>query len=136
MEGNSYSVTGNYNQVVQGNNNQVTQQNPLGTDIGEQITQAKVIELLAELKQKILFAELPQETKNKALNRLDTISDDVKEPEPDKKLVEANLKRVTQTLAEASKSTEEAKKLWSNIQPILEIVSKWLGVGIKLLTGM
>jgi hypothetical protein len=48
-------------------------------------------------------------------------------------LVAGNLKKVTETLAEASKSTEEAKKLWNNVQPILEIVGTWLGVGMKFL---
>jgi hypothetical protein len=131
MEGNSYSVIGNNNQVIQGNNNQVN------TNTREQITPAKVIELLAELKQKILSSGLPEETKDKTLNRLSTVADNVKEDKPDKKRVAAeNLKRVTETLSEASKSTEEAKKLWDNIQPILEIVGTWLGVGIKFLTGM
>jgi hypothetical protein len=41
------------------------------------------------------------------------------------------LKKVAETLAEASKSTEEAKKLWNNVKPILEIVGIWLGVGLK-----
>ena len=131
MEGNSYSITGDNNQAVQGYNNQVTQQNRVDTNTGEEITQAKVIELLAELSQKILSSGLPEETKQKTLNRLSTVADDAKEPEPDKKLVAGNLKKVTETLTEASKSTEEAKKLWNNVQPILEIVGTWLGVGIK-----
>ncbi|MGL5795297.1 MAG: hypothetical protein ACRC06_13030, partial [Waterburya sp.] len=69
-------------------------------------------------------------------NRLSTVTDDAKEPEPDKQLVTANFKKVTETIAEASKSTEEAKKLWQNVQPILEIVAKWLGIGINVLTRM
>jgi uncharacterized protein YjbI with pentapeptide repeats len=136
MEGNNYSITGDNNQAVQGTNNQVTQQSRVYTNAREEITQAKVIELLAELEQKILSSELSEETKNKTLNRLSTVADDVKKEKPDKKLAAGNLKRVTETLSEASKTTEEAKKLWNNIQPILEIVGKWLGVGIKFLTGM
>jgi hypothetical protein len=136
MEGNSYSITGDNNQAVQGDNNQVTQQSRVDTNTGEEITQAKVIELLAELSQKILSSELSEETKTKTLNRLSTVADDAKEPQPNKELVTGNLKKVTEILAEASKSTEEAKKLWNNVQPILKIIAKWLGVGIKVLTGM
>jgi hypothetical protein len=47
--------------------------------------------------------------KHKTLNCLSTVADDAKEKEPDKKLIAGNLKKVTETLAEASKSTEEAK---------------------------
>jgi uncharacterized protein YjbI with pentapeptide repeats len=131
MEGNSYSITGDNNQAVQGDNNQTTQQNQADTDTREQITQAEVIKLLAELSQKIVSSELPEETKQKILNRLVNVSDDVQEKEPDKELVTGNLKKVTETLAQASKSTEEAKKLWDNVQPILETVGKWLGVAIQ-----
>ncbi len=133
MEGNSYSITGDNNQAVQGDNNQVTQQNQADANTREQITKAEVIKLLAELEQKIVSSELPEETKKKTLNRLITVSDDVQEKEPDKELVTGNLKKVTETLAQASKSTEEAKKLWDNVRPILETVGKWLGVGIQFL---
>jgi uncharacterized protein YjbI with pentapeptide repeats len=130
-EGNSYSITGDNNQAVQGDNNQTTQQNQADTDTREQITQAEVIKLLAELEQKIVSSELSEETKQKTLNRLVNVSDDVQEKEPDKELVKGNFKKVTETLAQASKSTEEAKKLWDNVQPILKTLAKWLGVGIQ-----
>ncbi len=55
MQGNSYSIKGDNNQVVQGENNKVTQKNRGDTNTGEEITQAEVIELLAELEQKISF---------------------------------------------------------------------------------
>ncbi|MGL4880374.1 MAG: hypothetical protein ACRC8K_04835 [Waterburya sp.] len=133
MEGNSYSITGDNNQAVQGDNNQVTQQNRSDTDPREQITKAEVIKLLAELEQKILSSKLPEETKQKTLNRLTTVSDDVQEKEPDKELAIKNFKKVTETLAQANTSTEEAKKLWNNIQPILETIGKFLGMGIQFL---
>jgi hypothetical protein len=47
--------------------------------------------------------------------------------------VTGNFKKVTETLEQASKSTEEAKKLWDNVQPILKTVGKWLRVGIQFL---
>jgi uncharacterized protein YjbI with pentapeptide repeats len=133
MEGKSYSITGDNNQAVQGYNNQVNQHNQADTNTREQITKAEVIKLLAELEQKIVSSELPEETKKKTLNRLTTVSDDVQEKEPNKELVTGNLKKVTETLAQASKSTEEAKKLWDNVQPILKTIAKWLGVGIQFL---
>ncbi|MGL5943786.1 MAG: pentapeptide repeat-containing protein [Waterburya sp.] len=97
MEGNSYSITGDNNQAVQGDNNQVTQQNRSDTDPREQITKAEVIKLLAELEQKILSSKLPEETKQKTLNRLTTVSDDVQEKEPDKELIIKNFKNVSST---------------------------------------
>jgi uncharacterized protein YjbI with pentapeptide repeats len=127
LEGNSHLITGN--------NNQATQQNRADIDRGEQITKAKVIELLAELEQKILASGLPEETKKKILNRLSTVADDIQEKELDKELVTGNLKRFTETLAQASESTKEANKLWNNVQLILKKLGTWLGVEIQFVIG-
>jgi uncharacterized protein YjbI with pentapeptide repeats len=127
LEGNSHSITEN--------NNQATQQNRTDIDRGEQITKAKVIELLAELEQKILASGLPEETKKKILNRLSTVADDIQEKELDKELVTGNLKRFTETLAQASESTKEANKLWNNVQLILKKLGTWLGVEIQFVIG-
>lgn len=128
MQGNSYSITGDNNQAVQGDNNQVTQESRRDRNPGKEITQTEVIELLAELEQKILSSELPEETRNKTLSRLNAVSEDVKEAEPDKQLVAGNLKRVTENLSQATKATEEGKKLWNEVFPILKTVGTWVGL--------
>lgn len=128
MQGNSYSVKGNNNKVVQGDNNQVTQESRRDTNPGSEITQAEVIKLLAELEQKISSSQLPEETRTKTISRLNTVSEDIKEAEPDKQLVAGNLKRVTENLSQATKATEEGKKLWNEVFPILKTVGTWVGL--------
>lgn len=128
MQGNSYSITGDNNQAVQGDNNQVTQENRRDTNAGEEITQAEAIELLAELERKIASSELPEETRTKTISRLNAISEDAKEAKPDKQLVAGNLKRVTENLSQATKATEEGKKLWREVFPMLKTVGTWVGL--------
>jgi uncharacterized protein YjbI with pentapeptide repeats len=104
------------------------QQNQADTDIGEQITQVKVIELLAELEQRIFLSDLPEEIKKKTLERLNVVFEDVQEKELNKELVTGNLQRFMETLAQTRESTEEAQKLWNHVQPILEKLGIWLDV--------
>lgn len=133
--GNSYSVTGDHNQVVQGNSNQVNFHNQENTSKKEQLTQAQVAELLAEVKHKLKQSALTETVKEEAVSRLVCATNDIKEKEPDKKTAASNLKKFAKTIEEASKTSEEAKKLLDNIQPIMIRISKWLGVGIAYLLG-
>ena len=128
VEGNSYVAKGNDIQVVQGENNYVTQKNYSLTLNEERLTQTQVIELLAELERKIFCSKLPEETKNRTLNRLNIVTEDVKETEPNKQLVAVNFKRVAENLSQATKATKEGKTLWNEIYPMLEKIGTWVGL--------
>ena len=128
-----YSNTGDRNQAVQGNNNRVIQNNQEDTLDKEQLTQAQVSELLAEIEQQVKQSILSETVKQKAIMRLNSAADDIQEKEPDKQTAASNLKKFTATIKEASKTSEEAKKLLKSIKPVLIRLSKWLGVAIALL---
>ncbi len=128
----NYTIQGDNIQAVQGDKNVVWQQKQ-NVSAQEELTQEQVAELLAEIKQKISSSALPEAIQEKAIKRLDAAADEVQEKEPDRQLAAGNLKRMGETLAEASKTSEEAKKLWDNVQPILVQVAGWLRVAVDYL---
>lgn len=132
---NQYVVKGNNNQTTQGNDNTVTYHNQIDTGSSEQLAKNEVIELFAELEKQIQQSELPADLKDNTIKRLGACTAEVHEREPDKQLAENNLKRVTETLAEASKTSEAAKKLWSNIAPTIAKIGVWLGTVIEPFFG-
>ena len=132
---NQYVVRGNNNQTVQGSGNTVSYHNQINTGSKENLTKNQVVELFAELEEQIQQSELPEDLKNNTIKRLGACSAEVNEQEPDKQLAASNLKRVTETLTEASKTSEAAKKLWSNIAPTVLKIGGWLGVASKLFLG-
>lgn len=132
---NQYLVKGNNNQTVQGNENTVTYRNQINTDSAENLTRNDIIELFAELEEQIQQSELPEGLKDNTIKRLGACSAEVNEQEPDKQLAASNLKRVTETLTEASRTSEAAKKLWSNIAPTVLKIGGWLGIASKFFLG-
>jgi uncharacterized protein YjbI with pentapeptide repeats len=131
MDGDRYTVTGNDNQVVQGQNIRATQKNQTNKNNEEELTPAQVVELLAELEEKIQQSTLPENVKDKTLKSLGASSVEAQEQEPDKQLFAGNLKRATENLSQARQATEEGKKLWDEVFPILKTVGKWGGVAVS-----
>lgn len=127
-EGNNYVIQGDRNQAVQGDNNQVTQENYSQASDEEKLTQTQVIELLAELEEKIQQSTLPEDVKDNNIKLLETSAVETQEEEPDKQWLAGNFKRVTKNLSQAREATEEGKKLWNEVFPLLKTVGKWGGV--------
>lgn len=132
---NQYLVKGNNNQTVQGNENTVTYRNQINTDSAENLTKNDIIELFAELEEQIQQSELPADLKDNTIKRLGACTAEAQEQEPNKQLAASNLKRVTETLTEASETSEAAKKLWSNIAPTVAKIGIWLGTVIEPFFG-
>jgi hypothetical protein len=126
-----YTVKGNDNQVVQGQNIRATQKNQTNKNNEEELTPAQVVELLAELEEKIEQSTLPENIKDKTLKSLGASSVEAQEQEPDKQLFAGNIKRATEKLSQARQVTEEGKKLWDEVFPILKTVGKWGGVAVS-----
>ena len=124
---NQYVVRGNNNQTVQGSGNTVSYHNQINTGSEENLTRNQVVELFAELEEQIQQSELPEDLKKNTA--------EVNEPEPDKQLAASNLKRVTETLTEASKTSEAAKKLWSNIAPTVFKLGVWFSTAFEHFFG-
>ena len=130
-------VQGKQNQGVQGKSNLVEQQihNISYETEKEELTPKEVVKLLAAIEAEIRESSLDAPVKEKALKRLDAATDEVQEQEPDKQVVAGKLKRMTETLAEAGKTSAAAKKVLDNIKPILVQIGGWLRLGIDYLLG-
>ncbi|MBE9036429.1 hypothetical protein [aff. Roholtiella sp. LEGE 12411] len=114
-------------QAAIGNNNQ---QNMQAQTVPAQkaLTQEDVLKLLGEIQQILQGSTLPEDIKQKASNRLGAVVDEVQQKEPDKQLAAGNLKRMTETLEDASKTLNAGQGLVEKVQPILVQLLSWLNV--------
>jgi hypothetical protein len=114
-------------QAAIGNNNQ---QNMQAQTVPAQkaLTQEDVLRLLGEIQQILQGSTLPEDIKQKASNRLGAAVDEVQQKEPDKQLAAGNLKRMTETLEDASKTLNAGQGLVEKVQPILVQLLGWLNV--------
>ncbi|MBD6618924.1 hypothetical protein FNW02_24645 [Komarekiella sp. 'clone 1'] len=114
-------------QAAIGNNNQ---QNMQAQTVPAQktLSQEDVLRLLGEIQQILQGSTLPEDIKQKASNRLGAAVDEVQQKEPDKQLAAGNLKRMTETLEDASKTLNAGQGLVEKVQPILGQLLGWLNV--------
>lgn len=116
-------------QAVQGNKNLQTLNINVTSATEKPLTQREVIELLAQIEQLIEeFPQLPAATKEKSLKYLGAAKEEVQATEPDKQLAAGNLKRMAETLKNASETIGAIKTLWENVKPILVQLPAWLNV--------
>lgn len=92
------------------------------------LTGAEVVTLLEKLEAAVRAATLDADQKDAVLDYLRPAKREVAKPEPDKKLVEGNLKQVSETLKNLKDSTEAGKSLWKTGTEIFQAVAPWLGV--------
>lgn len=121
------TVQGDNNQAVLGDNNQVTQHSQAGADSETPLTQNDVVKLLTELEALIRGAELPEKTKEEAIEDLSTAKKATDKEEPKKNVALANLESMATTLEKASKTVEAGQTLWGKAKPIITRIARWLG---------
>ncbi len=113
------------NNNIHGNNNICGNNNVAG---GEQIRATEVVEMLADLEEKILnFTALPEADRENSITRLKAAKVEAEESEPDKESIAKSLKRVNETLNEAGKTTQEVKGLVEELFPTVVQVAGYLG---------
>lgn len=114
-------------QAAIGDNNQ---QNMQAQTVPAQktLSQEDVLRLLGEIQQILQGSTLPEDIKQKASNRLGAAVDEVQQKDPDKQLAAGNLKRMTETLEDASKTLNAGQGLVEKVQPILGQLLGWLNV--------
>lgn len=116
-------------QAMQGNKNQTTMETTVAPSPDEKLlTQAEVIELLAQIEVMIHQAELPAHVKEESALYLGAAKKATEKDEPKKALAAENLKSMAETVQTASKTVESSKSLWENMKPILLQLPTWLGV--------
>ena len=113
----------------------VTQSQRIGTSESSQpLTQANVVELIAQLEELFRSSDLPEEKTAKAIKHLEAAKEEVQEEEPDKEFTAKNLQRATKVLKEAGETVEAGTSLWKKVQPIITKLLPWLGVAAGFLT--
>jgi Cdc6-like AAA superfamily ATPase len=88
----------------------------------------EIMELLVRLSNLVEQSDLSRVQINKALVRLEIAVEEVKEAEPDKELVAKTVQRALKTIQEKDSSIQIDVRSLARIQPVLEQLSRWLGV--------
>lgn len=92
------------------------------------LTQADVVELIAQLEELFRSSALPEAQTAKAIKHLEAAKEEAQEEKPDKDFAAKNLQRATKVLKEAGETVEAGTSFWQKVKPILENISPWLGV--------
>ncbi len=117
-----------------GNDMNVTQNQQIGaSESSKPLTQADVVELIAQLEELFRSSGLPEAQTAKAIKHLETAKEEAKEEKPDKDFAAKNLQRATKVLKEAGETVEAGTSLWKKVQPIITKLLPWLGVAAGIL---
>lgn len=106
----------------------ITLQQQVSQGNEKHITQADVVELLAQLEALFLNSGLPDIDKQKAIKHLESAKEEVQAEEPDKDFAVKNLQRATRVLKEAGETVSAGTSLWDRAKPIVEALAPWFGV--------
>lgn len=111
-----------------GDNSRLTMSNQTISSPEEQLSQQDILELLAELEQKISESEIPGDLKGKTTAFLNSAKASIDEKEPNKELAKMNLGMLVNKLQEVSKVVGSGMTLFGAVQPIITKIGGWLGV--------
>lgn len=114
-------------QAAIGDYNQQTMSTQAAASAGEQLSQQDVLQLLAELEQRINESEIPADTKEEAATYLSAAKKAIDKEEPNKERAKINLEGVAEELEKAGKVAEAGTTLFTKVKPILVKVASWLG---------
>ncbi|NEP58539.1 MAG: hypothetical protein F6K31_16235 [Symploca sp. SIO2G7] len=135
----SFSISGSQLSDVQiggmaGRDMDLTQNQQIGaSESSKPLTQADVIELIAQLEELFSSSGLPETQTAKAIKHLEAAKEEAQEEKPDKDFAAKNLQRATKVLKEAGETVEAGSSLWQKVKPILETIAPWLGVATNFL---
>lgn len=136
----SFNISGGQLSHVQiggmaGQDMNVSQKQQIGTsEPSKPLTQADVVELIAQLEELFRGSGLPEVQTVKAIKYLEAAKEEAQEKKPDKDFAANNLQRATKVLKEAGETVEAGTGLWEKVQPIITKLLPWLGVGAGFFT--
>jgi len=103
----------------------------------EELSKQDVLQLLAELEQRINESGISSDMKEKATTYLSAAKEAIDKEEPNKERAKINLKGVAEELEKASKVAETGTTLFIQVMSILVKVTGWLGgVAVDWLGGV
>ncbi|MBD2743795.1 CHAT domain-containing protein [Coleofasciculus sp. FACHB-1120] len=109
-----------------------TQQITSGS-LEKSLTVAEILELVKQIEQIVISSDLPEKYKQKALNHVETISEEIQEDEPDKDFAVKNLQKLSKVLKEANETAQSGVNIWQKLEPVFTKLAPWLGVAAKSL---
>ncbi|NET61365.1 MAG: hypothetical protein F6K47_36135 [Symploca sp. SIO2E6] len=125
-QSNTGSIGGGQQAAI-GNNNQQTMSTQAAASAGEELSQQDVLQLLAELEQRINESGISFDMKEEATTYLSAAKKAIDKEEPNKERAKINLEGVAEELEKASKVAEAGTTLFTKVKPILVKVAGWLG---------
>lgn len=93
-----------------------------------ELSQEKVLVLLANLESLLKTARLPPIEQEKALRYLGAAKEEAQAQKPDKQFTADSLKKVAGVLKDTNETIETSQKIWDRVQPIFKQLLPWLGV--------
>lgn len=97
------------------------------------MTGEEVVALLAQVLTTVSQAPLPDDEKTKALDYLKVAQQEAQADAPDKELIAKSLKRMGDSIKNASDTVEAGKSLWQTVKPMLLPLGGWLGKAAVIL---
>lgn len=118
---------------IAGRDQTVTQTQQIGNSGDAPLTQADVVDLIAQLEALLRSSGLPEAQATEALKHLETAKEEAQAEEPDKECAAKSLQRATTVLKEAGETVAAGTSLWQKVKPIMETLSPWLGLATGFL---
>lgn len=116
------------NQLGQAGRDQTQTQQIFLSSTEPELSQEKVLVLLANLEDLLKTAGLTQIKEEKALRYLGAAKEEAQTQKPDKQFTADSLKKVAGVLKDTNETIETSQKIWTRVQPIFKQLLPWLGV--------
>lgn len=116
------------NQLGQAGRDQTQTQQIHQSSTEPELSQEKVLVLLANLEGLLKTAQMPQSEQERALRYLGAAKEEAKAGKPDKQFAADSLKKVAGVLKDTNETIETSQKIWDRVQPIFKQLLPWLGV--------
>jgi len=115
-------------QQVQAGSDATADQNTQAANQQHGLTGAEVVALLETFLEEIATSNLSSAQKNELLDYLKPTQREASKDQPNKELMRANLKQVSETMKSLKKTTEAGKSLWTTGAEVFKAIAPWVGV--------
>jgi len=108
----------------------ISQQSATSSSIEEQLTSSDVVVLIEQITA--LLREESSVYKEEVIAYLGAAKAAVKEEQPNKNLIAANLGQAVEIIKQSDEVVNSGTNLWEKIDPLLSKLKPWLGIATSL----
>jgi len=120
------TISGQVGGIVEGDLNQTQYQSHSEDDAA--LSPEEIGQLIAEMRAVLQGSALPETKKDKAMNYLEAVGEEVNAEEPDTDFAAKNLQKMTKILKETDDAMGAGLSVWSKVTPAIKKLLPWLGV--------